>query len=327
MKNLRGAAAKAPGTEPAKNGSLAPAGLVLATPGETFYGQVRRCLGDRRFVVDNVATGCMVPCRLKGSMGRQWVRAEDWVLVSMRAYESDNEYNERKGEIMLRYESHQVRQLSKAGLLPQRALESDGANVEFVECIGQDQCNGGDDDSETGRPDEDEGDQGDVPVFAAARAVCAREEDLPSPSTTTKSRRSSRKSSDSLVLDIDFHHPTTGHFRPGASIPVAASTPARGPTPHPCPPPAPHVVTIQAVVKFWYEAKGIGYATPQDKRQTKGGVDVRLTVESVEAIKTSLHGHDVEKWWRSKVVEVTIDPRHDRPYALPGGLRVVERAT
>jgi len=61
--------------------------------------------------------------------------------------------------------------------------------------------------------------------------------------------------------------------------------------------------------------------------QLQGGVDVRLTVESAEAIKTSLHGHDVEKWWRSKVVEVTIDPRHDRPYALPGGLRVVERAT
>ena len=109
MKNLRGAAAKAPGTEPAKNGSLAPAGLVLATPGETFYGQVRRCLGDRRFVVDNVATGCMVPCRLKGSMGRQWVGAEDWVLVSMRAYEKDNQYNERKGEILKRYDSHQVR--------------------------------------------------------------------------------------------------------------------------------------------------------------------------------------------------------------------------
>jgi hypothetical protein len=49
----------------------------------------------------------------------------------------------------------------------------------------------------------------------------------------------------------------------------------------------------------------------------QGGVDVRLTVESVKAIKTSLHAH--------LVVEVTIDPRHDRPYVLPGGLRVVEQ--
>jgi hypothetical protein len=40
----------------------------LVTPGETFYGQVQRYLGDRRFVVDNVATGYMVPCRLKGSI-------------------------------------------------------------------------------------------------------------------------------------------------------------------------------------------------------------------------------------------------------------------
>jgi hypothetical protein len=56
-----------------------------------------------------------------------------------------------------------------------------------------------------------------------------------------------------------------------ACIPVAASTPARGPHSRPCPPPAPQpqVVTIQAVVKFWNEAKGIGYATPQDKKQTK----------------------------------------------------------
>ena len=92
----------------------------------------------------------------------------------MRTYETDNQYNERKGEILKRYDSHQVRQLPRAGLLPQRALESGGANIIYSsqrECIGQDQCTGGEGDSETGRLDEDEGDQEDVPVCAAGWSV------------------------------------------------------------------------------------------------------------------------------------------------------------
>jgi hypothetical protein len=83
----------------------------------------------------------------------------------------DNQYNERKGEELKRDDSHQVRQLPRAGLLQQRTLESVGLKVLILSSlfiIGQDQCNGGEDDSETGRLDEDEGDQEDVPVCAAA---------------------------------------------------------------------------------------------------------------------------------------------------------------
>lgn len=45
---------------------------------------------------------------------------------------------------------------------------------------------------------------------------------------------------------------------------------------------------------------------------------MRLTRECVENLKTPLR--------QNVVVEVTIDATHDRPYALPGALRVVVRA-
>ena len=54
---------------------------------------------------------------------------------------------------------------------------------------------------------------------------------------------------------------------------------------------------------------------PEDKRQTKAGVDVKLSVECVACLKRLLLLDDV--------VEVIIDSRHDRPYVLNGGLRRV----
>lgn len=249
------------------------------------------------------------------------------MLMSMRTYESDTQHYERRGEILLKYTDAQVKQLSKAGILPQRAQGSDApSHREFVEFIGQDEWNQDDSaavthasDAETDHSDEDESDQEDAPDFATATVLCAREEDLPSPSSTRKSRKSSGKSSDSLILDVDFHHHVG--FLPLVSAPTSGSTPApNAPPPRRsmATPPAPELVSIQARVKFWNEADGIGYATPLDKRQTKGDVDVRLTRECVENLKTPLR--------QNVVVEVTIDATHDRPYALPGALRVVVRA-
>ena len=71
-------------------------------------------------------------------------------------------------------------------------------------------------------------------------------------------------------------------------------------------------------VLFWDAAKGLGYAMPEDKRQTKAGVDVKLSVECVACLKRLLLLDDV--------VEVIIDSRHDRPYVLNGGLRRVGNA-
>jgi translation initiation factor IF-1 len=269
-KNPSDPAARASGGEPAKIGSQE--GLVLATPGESFFGVVQRPLGDKRFVVENVTTGCMVDCRMKGSL-RQWVKAEDWVLVGMRTYESDTQHYERRGEILLKYKDGQVKQLSKAGFLPHRAQGSDvPSHLEFVDFIGQDEFNrdSAASDAETDYSDEDESDQEVAPAFATSTTLCAREEYFPSPSSAKKSRKSSGKSSDSLILDVDFHHHLD--FLPAVSVPTSGSTPAPSAPPprrFAAAPAAQELVSIQARVKFWNEADCIGYATPLDKTQTK----------------------------------------------------------
>jgi len=305
---------------------------VFATRGETFYGLVLRARGDRRFDVENVETGAIVHCRLKGSMKRsQFVRADDWVLVAMRDYESDTEHHERRGEIILKYTATQWRQLFKAGEIPDRnALRSHAtksSSVVFVDdwtpedysstasVQHDDHVPRFDEESDEG-PDEDEVDH--HMDQDATRFLCEREDDLPSP-TLVKKTRSRRSCQSDSAIQIDFHH--TILFLPDSSHPVAQTTPSRinrsvnATKPAP---PAPVTVTIRARVKFWDGAKGLGYATPEDKSQTKAGVDVKLTAECGAGLNRPLQ--------RDDVVEVNIDPRHDRPYVLDGGLRVVGRA-
>lgn len=317
MKKLSGASATAPVNEPGDKSSVADRhgsgsnskGLVLATPGQTFYGLVLRALGDRRFHVENVATGSMVHCRLKGSMRRgENVLAGGWVLVSMREYESDTQYHDRKGEIVLKYTSCQVRQLVKARELSERASGSD-SHVAFVE---KDDWNE-EDAGSTSSPmsDESEGDQAMDVVFETPKLLFAREEDLPSPATSKKCQRPSCRARDPLIA-VDFHHAVG--FLPDMSLPapVAARAPAATVLPS-LPTTAGALVSIQARVKFWDEANRTGYATPLDKSKTKGGVDVKLTAECVQGLKSVL--------LRNDLVELTIDPKHDRPYVMPGGLR------
>ena len=248
-----------------------------------------RPLGDRRFEVQDFSKGSVVQCRLGGSVGykvrSQRVKVEDWVLVAMRDYESDTQHYDRKGEILLRYNDTQVRQLSNAGVLPQSARESlDTSSVVFVDADSFDEAD------EIPRmvqsraydmlktptsdhSDEDEGEHDDeqevVPKFSAFRVL---EEDLPPPSFTKKVRRSAGKACDALI-QIDLHQRTG--FRPQEDRParVASQAPVR------LAPVAPVSVTIRARVKFW---------------------DANLTRPLL----------------REDVPEVTINPRHDRPFAL-----------
>ncbi len=289
--------------------------------GASFYGFVLRALGDRRFIVENVATGKMVHCRLKGSMRRgEFVKADDWVLCSMRDYESDTEHHDRKAEIVLKYTAPQVRQLSRAGELPEREAKlHQMSNVAFVDdwtpedgsCPLQrrDAPKLGNESDEDDESDEEESNHQFDPD--AVRVLCEQANDLPSPTFTKKSRSRHSRPSPDCVLQVDFHHSVD--FEPCCPNPVARPTPAR--LVAPIAPPAPTSVTIRARVKFWDAAKGIGYATPEDKSQTRGGVDVKLTAECVAGLKRPL--------LRDDVVEITIDPRHDRPYVLGGGLSKV----
>jgi len=317
MKKLSGASATAPVNEPDKGSNAdrhAPGcsskQLVYATPGQTFYGLVVRALGDRRFHVENAATGSMVHCRLKGSMRRgERVLAGGWVLVSMREYESDTQYYDRKGEIILKYNPTQLRQLIKAGEISERASGSD-SHVVFVEQDDWKEGNAGSPSSPTSDGSED--DEARDAVSETPKLLFAREEDLPSPAASRKSRRSSCRAADP-VIEVDFHHAVG--FLADASLPVAVAQAASAPVRRSHPATVSTLVSIQARVKFWDQVSGTGYATPVDKSKTKGGVDVKLTAECVEGLKKIL--------LRNDLVELTIDSAHDRPYVMPGGLRRV----
>jgi translation initiation factor IF-1 len=328
---------------PIKTKQKASDALVLAQPGETFYGRVVRALGDRRFTVENTSTGMMVPCRLGGSVGykdrsQANIKAADWVLVSMRMYESENQYNDRKGEILLRYSDGQVRQLTKAGELRERASDQQSSVVfvtqedyaaEKQSVAALRQSSHFDVPSDSSESDEEEEEQETVRTLALARVAHQYGDALPSPTACkSKSRKPSAQASDSLI-QLDFHHSLSDSVRlsRGFSIegavaaeaaPSQTPNPPRFYRPAPAPAPAPVATWIRARVRFWDAAKGIGYAIPEDKSQTKGGVDVKLTVECVQALKKPLLPDDV--------VEVSIDPRHDRPYVLGAGLRRAARS-
>jgi translation initiation factor IF-1 len=309
--------------------------LALARPGESFYGRVLRALGDRRFMVENVATGRQVQCRLGGSVGykdrsQQNIKAEEWVLVSVRAYESDNEHHDRKGEILLRYSAKQVGQLSRAGELPERSRAASSSSVVFVQA---EDAEGGSDvkqrrefdlpvtpESHDSDEEGEQSDEEDILALVFARAARAADacDALPPPSSGKKPQRSSSKGLDCAAkqVDVDFHH-AVGYLPEGQAAATVEPV-QRVPRPRCAPlapvaaPAHPHV-TIPARVRFWDAVKGMGYATPEDKSRTRGGVDVKLTAECVKGLKRQLQ--------RDDLVEVTINPDHDRPFVMPGGLR------
>lgn len=278
--------------------ALARPDFELASPPDTFYGRVLRNLGDARFSVLVLPQAREVQCTVTGRMrqthglNHNWISAEDIVLVAMRQYESDTQHHRMSGDIVLKYDRHQVIRLQKAGLLVLPEAQSDGSNFEFVDMPDTHvvmmlrdrqhqislvaQFDGGAAAADSG--DLPEGDQQDEQVRRAVMAAAdrGREEDLPSPAirNKSKSRSRSRKSSPAPAHDVDFHHPVD--FHPGVS--TAAAGPAAAPRP---PPPPSHVVTIDARFVFWSEKDGFGYAKPVDNTQTK----VRLFVWIVSALK------------------------------------------
>ena len=282
------------GGRPDDRTALARPDFELASPPDTFYGRVLKNLGDARFSVLVLPQAREVQCTVTGRMRQthalkhNWVRAEDIVLVAMRQYESDTKHHVQHGDIVLKYDHHQVRRLQNAGLLVLPEAQADGSNVEFVDMPDiQTQFDGGAAAADSG--DLPEGDQLDEQVRRAVMAAAdrGREEDLPSPAirNRSKSRSRSRKSSPAPVHGVDFHHPVD--FRPDVSRAVlvdvdfhhpAAAGPAAAPRP---PPPPSHFVTIDARFVFWNEKGGFGYAKPVDNTHTK----VRSFVWIVSALK------------------------------------------
>ncbi|KAF7690718.1 Eukaryotic translation initiation factor 1A [Cucumispora dikerogammari] len=88
--------------------------LQTAEPNETIYGVVQQSLGNGRFLVlcsDTIVRNCQV----RGAIYKKiWIQHDDYVLISFIIGEP------LKGQIVLRYFDHEVKELKKKGLIPNK---------------------------------------------------------------------------------------------------------------------------------------------------------------------------------------------------------------
>ena len=92
-------------------------------------------LGNGRLVAYCFEDGQERQCHIRGKMRKKvWVSAGDIVLVSMR------EFQDGKGDVILKYSAEEARELKKLGQLPESVVINDTADgeeedggVEFVE--------------------------------------------------------------------------------------------------------------------------------------------------------------------------------------------------
>mmetsp|Transcript_29902 Transcript_29902/g.26452 ORF Transcript_29902/g.26452 Transcript_29902/m.26452 type:complete len:165 (-) Transcript_29902:48-542(-) len=97
------------------------------------YGLVSKMLGSSR-VQCRCADGKMRICLIRGKMkNRVWIRVGDLVLVSLREFEND------KGDVILKFQPVEYRDLKKLGHIPDTLKLEDGElpedddDVEFEE--------------------------------------------------------------------------------------------------------------------------------------------------------------------------------------------------
>ena len=99
------------------------------------YGKVLRMLGNGRLEAYCFEDGQTRQCHIRGKMRKKvWVSAGDIVLVSMR------EFQDGKGDVILKYAADEARELKVLGQLPESVVINDTADgeeeeggVEFVE--------------------------------------------------------------------------------------------------------------------------------------------------------------------------------------------------
>ena len=132
------------GGKKAKRGKGAPTGekkeLIFREDGQE-YGQVQRMLGNGRCDV-HCCDGTKRMCHIRGKMRKKvWVNQGDIVLVSLR------DFQDEKGDIIIKYQPDEARNLKTYGELPdnfkindfggEEGSDSDD-NVEFDENDGVD---------------------------------------------------------------------------------------------------------------------------------------------------------------------------------------------
>jgi len=92
------------------------------------YGKVLRMLGNGRLEAYCFEDGQTRQCHIRGKMRKKvWVSAGDIVLVSMR------EFQDGKGDVILKYAPDEARSLKTLGQLPDSVVINDTADGEEEE--------------------------------------------------------------------------------------------------------------------------------------------------------------------------------------------------
>lgn len=84
------------------------------------YALVTKMLGNGRLTAD-CYDGTTRQCHIRGKMRKKvWVNVGDVILVSLR------EYQDEKGDVIMKYNPDEARQLKKMGELPEHAKITEG---------------------------------------------------------------------------------------------------------------------------------------------------------------------------------------------------------
>ncbi|CAI5448573.1 unnamed protein product [Caenorhabditis angaria] len=102
------------------------------------YGQVSKMLGNGRVQVF-CFDGKQRVCHIRGKLRKKvWINVGDIILVGLRDYQDD------KGDVILKYTPDEARRLKNEGLIPENAKlnendEQDEGEVEFLDTVGGDE--------------------------------------------------------------------------------------------------------------------------------------------------------------------------------------------
>jgi translation initiation factor 1A len=119
--------------------------LVVREDGQA-YARVLKLLGNGRLqaLCDD---GQERTCRIRGSMIRKvWIRTGDAVLVSLRSYGDDDQYDPDKADVIHRYNAEEVVSLERMGEL-KLAIAADAVDdANFVRFASESESSLSDDD-------------------------------------------------------------------------------------------------------------------------------------------------------------------------------------
>uniref|UniRef100_A0A8R1IC67 Eukaryotic translation initiation factor 4C n=1 Tax=Caenorhabditis japonica TaxID=281687 RepID=A0A8R1IC67_CAEJA len=102
------------------------------------YGQVSKMLGNGRVQVF-CFDGKQRVCHIRGKLRKKvWINVGDIILVGLRDYQDD------KGDVILKYTPDEARRLKNDGMIPENAKinendEQDEGEVEFLDHVGEDE--------------------------------------------------------------------------------------------------------------------------------------------------------------------------------------------